>query len=171
MTRQFFTTGWFASLSERIFTPHSCVERSVSVIINRPTKYKFWDMSAMAGALSAVEKGESVRRATEMYNVPKSTLSDRITGCRTFSAHSHCQDICRVCKVFLPFLFNNYRDLGGLTTDRYLSCSIKESTRGSGLRTKVSSHTRLPRKWGDFLRDARNKKELYSFLTDTSVYN
>ena len=52
----------------------------MSVIINRPTKYKSWDMSAMAGALSAVEKGESVHRAAEMYNIPKSTLSDCITG-------------------------------------------------------------------------------------------
>ena len=74
-------------------------------------------------------------------------------------------------KVFLPFLLQQLQGSRRVDCvwDRYFSCSINESTRvnrGSGLRTKVSSHTRLPRKWGDFLRDARNKKELYSFLTD-----
>ena len=53
--------------------------------------------------------------------------------------------------------------------DRYIASSLKELTqihRGSGLRTKVSGQAKLLRKWNDFLRDARNKKELYDFLTD-----
>jgi len=60
------------------------VDESVNIdsvtIDSRPMKYEAWDMSAMVGALSAVEKGEPVRRAAEMYNVPKSTLYDHING-------------------------------------------------------------------------------------------
>jgi len=36
----------------------------------------------------AVEKGESVRRAAEMFNVPKSTLHDHVTGKVMFGARS-----------------------------------------------------------------------------------
>ena len=36
------------------------------------------------------------------------------------------------------------------------------------MRTKVSSQseTKIPKKWDDFLRDSRNKTELFSFLTE-----
>ena len=50
----------------------------------------------------------------------------------------------------------------------YFANSIKGLTRehrGSGVRTKVSSQTKIPKKWEDFLRDSRNKTELFSFLT------
>ena len=58
--------------------------------------------------------------------------------------------------------------------DRYLANSTKGLTRehrGSGSRTKVSPQRKIPKKWGDFLRDSRNKTELFSFLTEkvTSV--
>ncbi len=33
------------------------------------------------------------------------------------------------------------------------------------MRTKVSSQTKIPKKWEDLLRDSRNKTELFSFLT------
>ena len=38
--------------------------------------------------------------------------------------------------------------------------------RGSGLCIKFSGPAKLPRKWNDFLRDARNVKELFDLLTD-----
>ena len=47
--------------------------------------------------------------------------------------------------------------------------SLKELTRvhrGSGLHTKVSGQVQLPRKWNNFLREAKNKKELFDFLTE-----
>ena len=34
-----------------------------------------------------------------------------------------------------------------------------------GVRRKVSSNTKIPGRWLDFLRDSRNKIELFSFLT------
>ena len=65
-------------------------------------------------------------------------------------------------KFFLPFIFNQMQT--------YVPCSIKEMTcsikkmtrihRGSGLRTKVSEQTKLPRNWSYFLKDATNKIEL-----------
>eukprot|EP00057_Strongylocentrotus_purpuratus_P020933 XP_011675407.1 PREDICTED: uncharacterized protein LOC100891484 [Strongylocentrotus purpuratus] len=74
--------------------------------------------------------------------------------------------------VFKPVL---NRELQGvrrldLVWDRYLACSIKESTRqkrGSGVRTNVASKTKMPVKWKDFLQDSTNKEELFAFLTQT----
>ncbi len=54
--------------------------------------------------------------------------------------------------------------------DTYIPESLKESTRdkrGKGVRRKVSGLTKLPSNWMDFLRDPRNKEELFSFLTST----
>lgn len=73
-------------------------------------------------------------------------------------------------KVFVPFLLHQLQSTSRVDCvwDRYIDCSIKELTRthrGSGLRTKVSEQTKLPRKWSDFLKVATNKTELYRFLT------
>ena len=51
--------------------------------------------------------------------------------------------------------------------DRYISNSLKESTRekrGSGIRRKVGPNTRISSKWRDFLRNSENKGELFDFL-------
>ena len=50
--------------------------------------YRQWGNKNMEGALLAVEEGVSVRRAAEMYGVPKSTLHDRIAGKVDFYATS-----------------------------------------------------------------------------------
>ena len=43
--------------------------------------YKQWDSESMEMAVAIVERGEtSVRRAAEIYNVPRSTLHDRVSG-------------------------------------------------------------------------------------------
>ena len=65
-------------------------------------------------------------------------------------------------RIFIPFLLQQLQDAERIDCvwDRYLVSSIKDSTRehrGSGTRTKVSAQTKLPKKWGDFLRDSRNK--------------
>uniref|UniRef100_A0A1X7SR74 HTH psq-type domain-containing protein n=1 Tax=Amphimedon queenslandica TaxID=400682 RepID=A0A1X7SR74_AMPQE len=55
----------------------------------RPDKYKSWTDSNLYKAYLAVQKdGVSVRRAAEMYNVPKSTLHDRISGRVQFGSTS-----------------------------------------------------------------------------------
>ena len=42
--------------------------------------YRTWENVSMQNALKAVDKGESIRRAAELYNVPRSTLYDRVSG-------------------------------------------------------------------------------------------
>ena len=47
----------------------------------RPVHYKDWSRVSMKAAMQAViENGMSIRRAAEVYSVPKSTLGDRISG-------------------------------------------------------------------------------------------
>ena len=48
---------------------------------NRPSQYKHWTDDNMAIALDSVtNKGMSVRKAALYYNVPKSTVGDRVSG-------------------------------------------------------------------------------------------
>ena len=42
--------------------------------------YRRWESVSMQNAVKAIENGESIRRAAELYNVPRSTLHDRISG-------------------------------------------------------------------------------------------
>ena len=52
--------------------------------------------------------------------------------------------------------------------DLYKASSLKESTRqkrGRGIRRKVSGEAKLPANFQDFLRDVKNKEELFNFLT------
>ena len=46
----------------------------------RPKKYKKWSDVSMVGALKAVEEGMAINRAAVEYNVPKTTLLDRVSG-------------------------------------------------------------------------------------------
>ena len=61
--------------------------------IGRPEKYKHWDESKLYKAfLSVKENGTSVRRAAEMYSVPKSTLQDGITGRVPFGSERYLNE-------------------------------------------------------------------------------
>lgn len=42
--------------------------------------YRTWDKTSMKQAVEAVEKGVTVRKAAELYSVPRSTLHDRLSG-------------------------------------------------------------------------------------------
>ena len=56
---------------------------------SRPSQYKCWNEDQLHKAYEAViNDGFSVRRAAEEYNIPKSTLHDRISGRVMFGAHS-----------------------------------------------------------------------------------
>ena len=73
-------------------------------------------------------------------------------------------------KVFLGFLQRELEKVRRIDVvwDRYLPRSIKESTRekrGSGVRRKVCPKTKIPAKWMDFLKDSRNKEELFLYLS------
>ena len=75
-------------------------------------------------------------------------------------------------KIFIPFIFQPLLEATriDIVWDRYLSRRIKGGTRdkrGSGIRIKVSAKAKIPKKWEDYLRDARNKEKLFSFLTES----
>ncbi len=55
----------------------------------RPSAYKDWDDERLRKACDAVnDEHLSVRQAAEQYQVPNSTLSDRVTGRVVFGSHS-----------------------------------------------------------------------------------
>ena len=50
--------------------------------------YKGYSEEQLCRAYEAVKGGLSIRHAAERYGIPKSTLSDRITGRVLFGSHS-----------------------------------------------------------------------------------
>lgn len=72
----------YPPLCERVFKGSGTCLSSLNFDSDgRPSRYKLWDCSAMEQAVSSVlEQGFSVRRAATEYNVPKSTLGDRVSG-------------------------------------------------------------------------------------------
>ena len=86
-----------------------------------------------------------------------------ITGAVTFNDYAE--------NIFIPYLSMQLQNSKRIDVvwDTYLPDSLKESTqekRGKGLRRKVLGQAKLPGKWMDFLRDSKNKTELFTFLTD-----
>ena len=72
-------------LKDRILKPdhqhyqHSCIVTMTKSC--RPSQYKSWSEETMEKAYTSVlNNGMSVRKAAEVYNVPKSTLGDRVSG-------------------------------------------------------------------------------------------
>ena len=67
-------------LKDRVFRSHKSIHTGASATIQRGT-YKPWTEPQMSRALqSVVAEGVSVRRAALEYNVPKSSLADRVSG-------------------------------------------------------------------------------------------
>ena len=46
----------------------------------RPKAYGLWSQESLNQAITAVEKGTSIRRADEMFGLPRSTLQDHVSG-------------------------------------------------------------------------------------------
>ena len=46
----------------------------------RPKAYRLWTQESLDEAIALVEKGTSIRRAAEMFGVPRSTLHDHASG-------------------------------------------------------------------------------------------
>ena len=56
--------------------------------------------------------------------------------------------------------------------DEYVENSLKATTRskrGSGVRQLVAANNKLPRNWKEFLREDRNKQELFRFLAQCAT--
>ena len=79
-------------------------------------------------------------------------------------------------KQFLPYVISQLQFCNriDIVWDKYLPDSLKQNTqnkRGTGIRTKVGDHVRLPNDFSDFLRNSMNKQELFNFLTDMASLN
>ena len=75
----------YHSLNDRIFTTNAIGRGRTKPVSsrqteNRPAEYKEWDEISMIKAMTAVEHGTSLRQASELYGVPRSTLHDRVSG-------------------------------------------------------------------------------------------
>ena len=75
-----------SNLQERVFrgtTPPLCLTLPLSSMSSSPRShlYKHWSQERMEGALKEVVNGRmSVRQASMQYDVPRSTLGDRVSG-------------------------------------------------------------------------------------------
>ena len=72
--------------------------------------------------------------------------------------------------VFLPYLSKQLEKCARLDViwDTYVADSIKASTResrGKGIRRKVAGKNKVPTNWMGFLRNEKNKQELFEFLS------
>lgn len=76
------SNGLCVPLRERIISVGASVEeKTIHVLPSRPLQYKAWNDENMLGAIKACTYDNvSVRKAAEMYGVPKSTLGDRMSG-------------------------------------------------------------------------------------------
>ena len=72
----------YLPFNERIIKSKKSQKPSINTAnsINRPSVYKTWSEVAMEQALASVRSGQSVRLAAQLHGVPKTTLSDRVTG-------------------------------------------------------------------------------------------
>ena len=73
--------------------------------------------------------------------------------------------------VFVPHIMNQLEtsERADVVWDTYIRSTIKESARekrGKGIRRKVAVQNKLPGNWPDFLRDSKNKQELFTFLSE-----
>ena len=73
-------------------------------------------------------------------------------------------------KLFFPYMKDELHrvDRIDVVWDSYKTQTLKEATRlkrGTGVRRKVATSTKIPKQWIDFLRNSENKKDLFLFLS------
>ena len=94
----------------------------------------------MINAVAAVEEGESIRHAALLYNVPKSTLSDRISGRVVHGKKSGPQPYLTLAEEeeLASFLIG-CASIGHPRTRKDVLCLVQEVMDAKGLRSTVSS--------------------------------
>ena len=68
---------------------------------------------------------------------------------------------------FIPYVTSFESNRIDVVFDIYIESSLKSHARkkrGKGVRRKVGANVQVPRNWSEFLRDSRNKTELFNFL-------
>ena len=73
--------AYIPALKDRILCATRSHQRQQLTLNYRPSVYKHWSSDSMDKALDTVlNKGWSIRQASESYSVPRSTLGDRVSG-------------------------------------------------------------------------------------------
>ena len=67
-------------LKDWIVVAHGSLVPDSPSVRSRPFQYHCWDEMSMVQAMNAVDGGLSIRKASEMFGVPKSSLHDRTSG-------------------------------------------------------------------------------------------
>ena len=77
-------------LKDQILRPpgQSAPSHVLASASGQPVQYKNWTEGRLYQAYQAVQEGQSVRRAAELYHVPRSTLFDRVSGRVAFGTKS-----------------------------------------------------------------------------------
>lgn len=111
---------------------------------------------------------ETISRTTEspiftasIFDGPVIVQMLKVSKCRTF------QDYYQ--NIFLPYILRQLQNTQRLDIvwDVYKPNSLKQQTRqarGSGIRYVVTPSTPVPSQWQAFLRDDKNKEELFSYI-------
>lgn len=82
-------SGTFPPLKERIFRSSQPLAIPGAVPKGRPDRYKLWNKDNLELAYQSYMRKEfTLRQASEAYDVPKSTLHDRVTGKVPFDKNS-----------------------------------------------------------------------------------
>ena len=102
--------------------------------------YRAWENVSMQNALKAVDKGEPVRRAAELYKVPRSTLHDRASGKVMHGAKSGPQPYLSIEEEeeLTNFLFEMAK-IGYAHTRKQVIALVQQIVNSKGIATTVTN--------------------------------
>ena len=102
--------------------------------------YRYWQDVSMQKAARAVEEGLSLRKAAELYEVPKSTLYDRVTGRTKFGAKSGPEGYLTAVEEaeLLNFLLR-CSDIGYAHSRKQILSIVQRIVDGKGIDTIVTN--------------------------------
>ena len=99
--------------------------------------YRYWQDVSMQKA--AVEEGLSLRKAAELYEVPKSTLYDRVTGRTKFGAKSGPEGyLIAVEEAELLNFLLRCSDIGYAHSRKQILSIVQRIVDGKGINTIVT---------------------------------
>ncbi len=128
-------------LKERILRSTSQHSPSSTVLHARPREYKKWDSDQLTQAYDAVSRGGySIRRAAEEYQVPRSTLHDRLSGKVPFGARSGPpRYLTDQEETELSDFLCNCAMVGYARTRLQVFAVVQQALKGKGLEVRVTN--------------------------------
>ena len=126
-------------LKDRTFV--SSMYQKVPVSSERPSSYKAWDEERLMRAYTAVKENKmSCRQAAICYDIPKSTLSDRVSGRVTFGSHSGPKRyLSDEEETHLVYFLGRVASLGYAKTKKEVLAVVEEMVAAKGKEVHVSN--------------------------------